>query len=130
MRRNSTNFTYVLGAKQQLGELRPQIQELANNWGDSNVVDLKTNYRANCEGLLNGDFAFTLHCVKDGEVELIANVKYKGLDIKKGLVDKEKDMSLVTYRSLEECLRYIEDFDQTAEFWGDCLYDSLGEPNF
>lgn len=129
MRRNSTNYSYVLGAKHQLAQLRPQIQELANNWGDMQIVDLKTESRDNCEGLLNGNFSFILHCVNDGEVELIANVKYQGFTIK-GFAEKEKNISLVTYRSFEECLSYLADFDQTAEFWGDCLYDELGEPNW
>ena len=131
MRRNSANLGYVLGAKHQLSILRPQVQELANNWGDKQIIDLKCDSRDNCEGLLNGDFALTLHCVKDGEIELIANVKSLGYNIKlKGLAVKERNISLVKYRSLEECLSYLADFDQTAEFWGDCLYDGLGEPNW
>lgn len=129
MHRNSTNYSYVLGAKHQLAQLRPQIQELANNWGDMRIIDLKTESRNDCEGLLNGDFSFVLHCVNGGEVELIANVKYQGLTIK-GFAEREKNISLVKYKNIEDCLNSLSDFDQTAEFWGDCLYGSLGEPNW
>lgn len=129
MRRNSTNLSYVLSAKHQLALLRPQIQELVNNWGDMQVIDLKSEIRDDCEGLINGSFTFVLHCVKGGEIELIANVKCQGFTIK-GFAEKERNISLVKYRSLEECLSQLADFDQTAEFWGDCLYTDLGEPNW
>ena len=118
MRRSNENFQLVLGAKQQLGELRPQIQELASNWGDSEVVDLKTKFRVNCEGkILN--FAFSLHCVKDGTIDLIANVEY----FKIGAVTTIKDFTVIQYRSLSECLNSISDLEKEAEFWGDSLYN-------
>ena len=113
MRRSNENFQLVLGAKQQLGELRPQIQELANNWGDSDEVNLKTKFRANCEGKIL-DFAFTLHCVKDGGVDIIANVEY----FKVGPVTANKDFTIVQYRSLSECLNSISDLEKEAEFSG------------
>ncbi len=118
MRRSNENFQLVLGARQQLGELRPQIQELANNWGDSDEVNLKTKFRANCEGKIL-DFAFTLHCVKDGGVDIIANVEY----FKVGPVTANKDFTIVQYRSLSECLNSISDLEKEAEFWGDSLYN-------
>ncbi len=132
MRRNSTNYVYVLGAKHQLGDLRPQIEMLAENWGDSDIVDLKNKdgFRDNCEGLMNGSFAFVLHCVKGGEIEVIANVKFQGLNIKTiTFEEKERNISLVKFRSLEQCLEYLAKFEETAEFLGDCLYGELGEPN-
>lgn len=118
MRRNSTNFAMVLGAKFQLGQLRPMIIELANNWGDSEVVYLTAKERANGDGKII-DFAFTFHCVKDGEVELIANLNY----FKMGPISDNKDITLIRYKSLNECLDAISNFEETAEYWGDCLYN-------
>ena len=118
MHRSDENFYLVLGAKQQLGDLRPQTQELANNWGDSEIVDLKTKFRANCEGKIL-DFAFSLHCVKDGGVDVIADVEY----FKMGPVTANKNFTIVQYRSLSECLNSISDIEKEAQFWGDSLYN-------
>lgn len=123
MSRNSKNIAMILGAKHQLAQLRPMIQELSSNWDNSDAVDLTAKERAN--GVDNiVDFAITLHCIKDGGVEVIVNVKTQGFSVK-GFVEREKDISIINYRSFEECLNYLADFDQTAEFWGDCLYNEV-----
>lgn len=122
MRRNSINFVLVLGAKQQLSQLLPMIKELSDNWGDSEVVDLTPQHRTSGEGDIR-DFSFTLHCIKNGEVHLIANVQYLAFT-KKGLIH-EKNLTLVRYENLAQVLEHIADFDKTAEFWGDTLYNEL-----